>query len=323
MSMHQGPNNQPNRSGLKASQLTKELKHYTLLEELEHIIQAPTTKHAPLAAIMALDGVKDPAAVRTLNHVCNTHLSKSLKCQFAELALEGKCLTSGSSLRPHGRQMGVSWSAVPSVEALRERLDWNPGCFGTKESSIVPNQTVQGVANQAWLNSLPKQILLSPAEQRRITQLLKSLEGITIYHPLVVHEPGHPVGGGYSTNFSLAKSAALALGGPLLEETQAELLRYVDFSPCKRHNLPRRSIEEHAEWSKIPEARPSVAWACCHALHKTRMDEMLYSRFLGDLWRAEFQALPDYNSLVVPDEIVAAAFVLNGQLKEAWRPWVS
>jgi hypothetical protein len=319
--MFQDPRREPDLAHLSFSGLNLEIKRHTLLEQLGHIIDKPATQHAKLAAIMALDGVKDPAAVSILNRISIRHLTRSLECQLAERAMEGKCLSFDSLVRPNVGQVGVSWSAVPNVKAVQECLDWNPGWFTDKYDRRDSNWTKKGLENKNWLACLSKQIGLTPDEELRAAQLLSSREGFTISHALQVHKPGNPEGGGCSTNFILAKSAALALGGLLLKETQKELLKYVDFSPSQRHNRPIKSIEEYHEWSKIPETRPSVAWACCHALHNTLMDEMLYSSFLGNLAEANFEVKARGKPLIVPKEIVAAAFVLNGQLKEAWRNW--
>lgn len=66
MPMFQGPE-RPRLPKSDGPQRSIEMKHSSLLEEIESLISRPHTEHSRIAAMMALDGVDDPSVMRLLS----------------------------------------------------------------------------------------------------------------------------------------------------------------------------------------------------------------------------------------------------------------
>lgn len=294
----------------------QELSYLGLLQQVIELIQRPITAHSRLAALMVLDGVEDRRAGDILERLSLVDSAGSLESRIAKLAINGECFGESREIQSK-RGENLAWSAVPSAESIMQMHDVLPKSALIPQGATITPENAEVQEQLSLLNERPRFASPTPEQARRISAMIGS------YHFEPSNHPAHPNHvDGTLLNFRLAKLSALNLGGVLERDVQRRLLQHLDFGAPEGANWIGDIHREPTVDFPQNIARPSVAWACAQALNQTLLDEMSYSQLLIDMLNANFSS--DRSAplqLQVSDNVLAATFVLNGQLRRNWRNW--
>lgn len=296
--------------------ITQELSYLGLLQQVIELIQRPISTHSRLAAIMVLDGVADRRAASIIERLSLADATDSLESRIAKLAANGECFGEDRKIQSK-RGENLIWSAVPSVESIMQRHDFVPKIPASAQDGMIVPENAEIQEQIRALSGRSQFRLLTPEQAWRLSEMIGSYHFEPSNWPAYLNSEE-----GGQLNFRLAKASALALGGVLERDVQRQILRHLDFGLSEGSNWISDIQRESSVGYPRNVTRPSVAWACARALNQTLLDEMSYSQLLIDMLNADFACNRSTPlQLEVPASVLAATFILNGQLRRNWQNW--